>query len=503
MDPTVPSASIPSRPGISRRQFAATAAGTVSVLAGAAGLTIPSIYPARAADARLPIPDLLTPTRCGGASVFTLRASPGDHEVLPGVRSATAGFNGPFLGPTVRWHNGQRVRMKVENNLDEDLAVHWHGAHVPPEADGGVESAFGPGEVWRAEFTVKQDAASLWYHPHTMGRTARQLSWGMAGLIIVNDDSHASAVLPRQYGVDDIPVIMQCLAVGSDGDIKCDAAGFDSYGVRFPVLVNGVRLGRRAPVFTVDAPRVRLRLLNASISDVLTVTRADGGRLTQIATESGYLTGPTRVDSVRLVGARRSEIVVGVAEPVLLQVTVHSAGGQGGSGTYPLLRLLPGSSGRSESSDGSSPAARLPGGRLNTITRYRTAGLPVRTVALTVRHGHQGIGGVSATTMEAMEARMIEVKLGDTEVWDVVNTTRQNHSFHVHDVHFQIVSIDGEEPTGVDLGWRDTVEVPAGVTVRIALHFTDYASETHMYMLHCHMAQHEDRGMMTFLKVRP
>ncbi|MDT0341082.1 multicopper oxidase domain-containing protein [Streptomyces litchfieldiae] len=112
-----------------------------------------------------------------------------------------------------------------------------------------------------------------------------------------------------------------------------------------------------------------------------------------------------------------------------------------------------------------------------------------------------GINGIVGTSMEAMMSNVIHVRLGDTEVWDIVNTTGLEHSFHLHDVPFQIVSVDGVPPTGVDLGWKDTVEVGPESTVRIAMRFTDYADDEYMYMIHCHLSPHEDEGMMALLMV--
>ncbi|MFJ6216437.1 multicopper oxidase family protein [Streptomyces sp. NPDC092296] len=467
-------------------------ATTVSAVAGVTGITLAER--AAAAGRRLPIPDMLVPTERDGVTVFPLRLGYGTHELLPGVSSRTAGFNGSYLGPTVRVRNGQRVRMEVTNDLDEDVAVHWHGAHVPPEDDGGVHAAFPPGETWKPEFTIKQEAATLWYHPHTMGRTAAQIAMGLAGMLIVDDGSKASSSLPGDYGTDDIPVIMQSVAVGDDGDIRSEPLGRRDGDVSFPLVVNGATVDDEPLTFTATKGRVRLRLLNASLADVLTVARADGRPLEQVATESAFLDRPTRVDRVRLVAACRAEIVVDVAEEVALNVTVQTGLRRGGNGTHTFLRLLPGSTRRK--------LRALPS-RLNNIHRFDVSGVKPRTIALSDRRGLLGINGVSGQTMEAMDHNMIVVREGDLEVWDIVNQAPGNHSFHVHDVPFQLVSINGRRPHGVELGWRDTIEIPHRARVRIALRFTDFASEKYTYMLHCHMAQHEDLGMMTSLMVKP
>ena len=77
--------------------------------------------------------------------------------------------------------------------------------HVPANMDGGVHQAIEPFATWSAVYEVNQEAATNWYHPHLMGETARQVYQGLAGLIIIEDDKS----LPKEYGVDDIPLIIQ------------------------------------------------------------------------------------------------------------------------------------------------------------------------------------------------------------------------------------------------------------------------------------------------------
>ncbi|MDT0341081.1 multicopper oxidase family protein [Streptomyces litchfieldiae] len=245
----------------------------------------------------LPIPPLLRPRRREGTSVFRLDMRRGTHEVLPGVRSNTMGFNGSFPGPTIRVRDRERVRVEITNHLGEDTTVHWHGAHVPPDVDGGMQTTFANGNSWEPEFTVNQEAATLWYHPHSMGTSSKQIAHGLAGMMIVDDDSAASRALPHRYGVDDIPVVLQCRAVDPAGALKYDFTGYNEEGVLFPVLVNGVNVEDTTLTLRAARSRLRLRFLNASLTDVFTVSRADGRPLTQIATEAAYLPEATEVET--------------------------------------------------------------------------------------------------------------------------------------------------------------------------------------------------------------
>lgn len=104
--------------------------------------------------ATLDIPDLLEGTTSDGTTTFTLTARTGTHEVLSGITSDTAGYNGSFLGPTMKWTTGSTVLLNITNDLDADTSVHFHGAHIPPDMDGGPQNAFAAGETWSPTFEI-------------------------------------------------------------------------------------------------------------------------------------------------------------------------------------------------------------------------------------------------------------------------------------------------------------------------------------------------------------
>jgi FtsP/CotA-like multicopper oxidase with cupredoxin domain len=89
--------------------------------------------------------------------------------------------------------------------LAEATTVHWHGLIVPAQLDGGPHQLIAPGATWRPVLPVRQPAATLFYHSHVHGETARQVYRGLAGVLIVADDAEAALDLPSEYGVDDIP----------------------------------------------------------------------------------------------------------------------------------------------------------------------------------------------------------------------------------------------------------------------------------------------------------
>ncbi|MFD5536540.1 multicopper oxidase family protein [Streptomyces sp. NPDC127079] len=484
------------RKGVHRRTFLGGMAGVGlgAVAAGGAAFALLADAKGNKAGAAtntatLTVPDLLEGTTSGGTTTFTLEAKTGTAEVLSGVTSSTMGYNQSFLGPTMKWTNGDTVLLDITNSLGEDTTVHFHGAHVPAKTDGGPQVAFADGETWSPTFTVKDDAKTLWYHPHALGTTAKQAVHGLAGMIIVADDSTASSELPSTYGTDDIPLIFQSLATDSAGDLKYNLTGYLGNGLSFPLLLNGTNVDDTTLTFTATRTRTRFRVLNASPSDIITIQRSDGGNLTQIATDQGYLTAATEVTGIRLVAGARAEFVLDLSDAVTLQAVVTTGWVRGGSGTYDVLAIT---------ASGTDTPDDLPAS-LNTIDRYDTSDFTARTITLGQSGTTMTINGSAGTSMSSMA--MISTTLGSKEIWTIKNGTQLEHSFHLHDVPYQLISVNGEDPTGVGLGWFDTYEVVGGGSIQIAMEFTDFADDTYMYMLHCHLLQHEDEGMMASLMV--
>ncbi|GAA2524112.1 multicopper oxidase [Winogradskya humida] len=448
-----------------------------------------------AAGGTLVIPELAAKTDDNGVSVFALKAGTGtDTSLVSGTTLKTAGYNGTYLGPTIRVSDGEQVRFDVTNQLGADTTVHWHGLHIAPSNDGGPQNVIADGETWSPATTINQgEACTLWYHPHGLGNTADQVALGLAGMLIVDDGSAANAALPTAYGADDVPVIMQSMGVLSSGSFVTTNAGFTASGTTLKFLVNGASATDETPTLEVAAGRVRLRLLNASLVDSITVARSDGATVTQVASDAGLLAAPIEVSGLRITPGERAEIVLDLqtGTTVTLRATARSST-NGARYTVSMLEVT---------GTGTDTPAALPA-TLNTIDALDTTGAAARTFTFANSGNTFTINGVAGTSVTAMTNNMIMTTLGATEVWTLVNSsTTIYHNFHVHDVPFQVVSIGGAAPTGANLGWRDTIELPPSTTVVIRLKFTDYADSTFMYMLHCHNLIHEDDGMMLGLMV--
>ncbi|KUL41466.1 multicopper oxidase family protein [Actinoplanes awajinensis] len=485
--------SAPAHTALTRRGFLRG----ISALA-VAGASLRFAAPARAATASgsLTVPPLLeSTTDSSGTKVFKLSMESGTTEILSGVTSATCGFNQAFLGPVLKVNQGDTVQMDITNNLDDVSTVHWHGAHIPPSVDGGPQNTIDAGGTFSPSFEINQAACTLWFHPHALGTTAEQVASGLAGMLIVDDDTDGAAALPSTYGTDQFPLIVQSNPVSTAGALLFTTAGETASTTSFPLLVNGSNVGvDGTPTLTVDASRVRFHVLNASIADIITVTRSDGATFTQVATDAALLSKPLSVAGLQLVAGERAEICIDVTsgDSVTLQATVTAGGARGGSGTSAIVTLT---------SSATAAADELPSS-LATFTALDVSSPDAtRTIALSNRGNSMLINGVAGTTMAAMEAAGIMTTLGATEVWTITNATGLTHSFHLHDVPFQVLTVNGVAPTGGYAEWKDTILIAPQSTNVIAMQFTDYADNTFGYMLHCHNTVHEDEGMMTMLMV--
>jgi blue copper oxidase len=436
----------------------------------------------------LRIPPLLEGEAEGeGVKVFDLRLQTGTSELLPGTTTETWGVNGAYLGPTLRVSNGDRVRMNVRNDLPEPTTVHWHGMHLPAAADGGPHQPIAPGDTWSPGWTVDQPATTLWYHPHPHPDSDEQIYRGVAGMIVVDDADAERLSLPSTYGVDDVPVILQDKNFHDDGRLDFSKGLISPTGILGEdVLVNGTY----APYFEVAAELTRLRLLNASNARVYELGLDDGRPFELIATDGGLLEAPVRLERLPLSPGERAEIVVRLepGERVVLRSFEPDLGTNlwegrftGADDSFDLLELRAVARLR--------PSPPLPG-RLAPLGPVAT---PVPGADLSFELGGQGSINDREFDLNRVDA---EAPVASTQVWQVRNASGTPHNFHVHGVRFRVLDYAGGAPPPRLTGWKDTVYVPPDETVRFLVELGDYADPEMPYMFHCHVLQHQDRGMM-------
>jgi FtsP/CotA-like multicopper oxidase with cupredoxin domain len=440
----------------------------------------------------LPIPPILDSDNISnGSRNFRLRAEEGQISLFPDYKTPTLGYNGPYLGPTIKVRNGEQVGFNVENGLTQRTTLHWHGLHVPAEWDGGPRQEIRPGSTWNPVFTIKQPAATLWYHPHAMGLTGEHVYMGLAGLFIIEDDVSDSLDIPKTYGVDDFPIVLQDRRFFNDGRFAYVQSMMDvMHGVIGNyLLVNGTLWPN------LDVPRglVRLRILNGSNSSNYRVSFGDNRSFYQIATDGGFQEAPVKLKELVLTAGERSEILVDFGEEE--------------SGTKITLLVDQMATNYFEAMQFT---VRAHQGRDYKVPPELTAiewlkeSDSVKTRSFSMETMSRGMGMMRRGGRLTINGRNMDlnyinerVKLGSTEIWEIVNPSammmRLPHSMHLHDVQFQILDRNGRRPEPSERGRKDTVLINPGDRVRIISRFDDY---TGIYMYHCHLLEHEDNGMM-------
>lgn len=473
------------------RPLAAALAAMALLGSGCSGISATSVSEPDTFDTPLPVPPLArSEVDADGTRVFKLTAQAGVTEFRPGTPSDTAGFNGDYLGPTLRAARGERVAVEFTNDLSEPTTVHWHGMHLPAEMDGGPHQLVEPAGRWRPTWTIDQEAATLWYHPHPHGKTEEHVYRGLAGMFILDDPAATVEELPSRYGVDDIPVIVQDKKFTDDGRMVLDDSGNEIGLLGSTVLANGAV----GPYLDVSTERVRLRLLNGSTARTYAFGLADGRTFQLVGTDGGLLAAPHETDRVRLSPGERAELVVTLnpGETVKLRSTEPELGSVaapfafGGNDSFNVMEL--------RAADTLTPSPAVP-------ERLATLPEPDRDAAVTREFTING-REINGNRMDMNRIDEV-VTVGAEEVWEVRNSHPVPHNFHVHDVQFRVLSIDGAAPPPQLAGRKDTIYLEPHRRYRLAMRFEDYTDPDTPLMYHCHLLLHEDEGLMGQFVVVP
>ena len=247
------------------------------------------------AQTLIPIPDILS-----GANI-NLTIADSTQSFFSGYNTNTIGYNGSYLGPTIILNKGQNVTMHVNNLLMDTTTTHWHGLHIAPMNDGSPHNPIMAGNTWSPSFTIMDNAATYWYHPHLHGKSMEQVVKGAAGLIIVRDAAESALTLSRTYGVDDIPLICQFQHIDSTTKQIILNDELDNI-----TMVNGTI----NPMANIPAQVVRLRILNASSHRVLQFGFNDNRTFYHITSDDGLLNTKVALTRLRLSSGERAEILV-------------------------------------------------------------------------------------------------------------------------------------------------------------------------------------------------
>jgi len=225
-------------------------------------------------------------------------------KLVKGPSDTLTELPGSYLGPVMRFQKGQKIRINLHNQLNEETIAHWHGLHVPAEVDGHPMYAIGNGERFVYEFEMLNRASMNIYHPHPHNTTAKQVYHGLAGAILVNDDEERRLELPN--GEFEIPIVIQDRQFNAQNQLIYAHSMHDRmmgfYGDQ--ILINGL------PNFHLDvASRAyRFRVLNASTARIYKLAWDDNSPVTVIGTDGGLLETPVNKPYVMLAPGERLDV---------------------------------------------------------------------------------------------------------------------------------------------------------------------------------------------------
>ena len=469
-------------------------------------------------------------------------------EILPGKSSELWAYRAErdgktYVNPTFRVQKGKEFSAEFANDLDEETTVHWHGLHVDWRMDGHPFRPVASGSTYRYAFPVQDRGGTYWYHPHPHGGTARQTYAGLAGFFLVEDEEQQrlAEALDLRLGETDIPLLIQDKILDESGNFvyKPDAMAVDMGYEGDVILVNLTP----TPYLEVGTRIYRFRLLNGSNARTyrLAFTKEGEEELLSyqiIGTDGGLLDRPRLVNEVFLSPAERVDVLLDLSsfkvgeevvlkslpfDPMHREHEMEMGGGmehmehmemghhhQMGPARLPdgsefyLLRLAV-----AEKTD---YAGRVPE-TLSEVPQPDLAEATTRPITISMTTDDQGMRWLINGKTHKMDEIPIVVQRGVKEVWEIHNDEKSMpHPAHLHGFQFRILerfgtpeqlarlAVDEKGRLVTDVGFKDTVLLWPGETVKCAMDFTHGFEGEQLYMFHCHILEHET-GMMLNLKI--
>lgn len=384
-------------------------------------------------------------------------------------------YGGTMPGPLVDVNVGDELVAHFRNELPEPTLVHWHGLRLPAAMDGSpsVQTPVKPGESFDYRFRLK-DAGLFWFHPHV--RTGEQVERGLAGVIRVRGADEPDVDDERILVLDDVKL-------GDDGQFPSyvDDASKMLGREADTILVNGVR---DAVLSARPGALLRLRLLDVANGRFFNLKIA-GARMTVIGTDGGRVAEPYETETVLLAPAERYDVVVRVPkQPGDLAITTEPYERGHDTGKNPAKKVA---------------TLRIQGEPVTT-EKPLPKGRPIEklpsptgaAVKFVLDEGTTPQGELTFTLNGKAwpEVPAERVGVGEVRLLELENHAEMDHPFHVHGTFFQVLSVNGVPASR--LVEKDTVIVPMKGKVTAVARF----DEPGAWMVHCHINEHSDSGMM-------
>jgi len=460
---------------------------------------------------------------------LTIPIREAEVQALPGEKTRMWTYAGTFPGPTIRRPAGRRTSVTFHHQLPAaagELTVHLHGGHNRTQFDGqpggltashprsyycriplgltprqsGNDTLIEPGARRTYVYDLMENgaperAAFQWYHDHRLDRTAHNVWRGLAGMWIIDDEFDAGLPLPEgdrdlALAICDRDFDRHNQLTNPFADLRPPADGIAAR----TILVNGVHM----PYHRVTAQRYRLRLLNLSQFRSYNVYLSNGAPLVQIAADSGLMPRPVRRHEVTIGPAERVELVADFASARGERVELRSGPRHGGRrplGAHPYVGAL--MQFRVDSSR-VADRTRVPR-RLRPLPDWtqRASRKPQRRFEISIGGLFKTSWLINGRTFSPAYAAA-HPKLGSVETWEFVNHTDVAHMMHMHLTDWLLLSRNGKPPPPWEDCLKETFFIYPRERIAVAGHFVDYTGK---FVMHCHMLDHEDHGLMSQFEV--
>ena len=433
------------------------------------------------------------------------------YRDIGGRRLYLRSYEGRSPGPTLRMKPGETLKIRLTNDfppnrdlVPQDLSrphqfnntnFHFHGAHCSP---GGIADnvmrAMVPGKAYDIEITLPADhtRGTYWYHPHHHGSADVQVASGMAGAIIVEGDF---ADVPEIAQARERVMLLAEVVFDAFGMVEDFFTLFPETATRF-LAING----QRRPTIDMRPGEVqRWRLVGSQYQDNM-LLELDKHRLNVIAYDGIQLGAVQEMKQLLIAPGQRADVLVQAGGPGTYELNAMPYDQGHDSPTGPMARVVVAGDPLPMKLPAALPKPPLEAIRDSEITGRRTlvfgATEPQNNVA---GHWQEYTFTVDGKVFDPSRIDQ-RVRLGAVEEWTIRNThAHDDHIFHIHTNPFQVVEIGGQRQA--DPVWRDTAVVPRiakGGSMVMRSRFLDY---TGVFMLHCHMMNHEEMGMMQAVEV--
>ena len=388
-------------------------------------------------------------------------------------------YNGEFPAPTLVVKPGDTLKIKLLNSISMATNFHTHGLHVSPSGNSDnpfVEIKSRKSFQYIIKIPKNHPSGTFWYHPHHHMSVAKQMSAGLASVIIVEDAIDNQSEFKNST---DRVLMFADPRIGTDSSVM-DTYMMDQAHGRLGdfLLING-QLNPQI----ISKPNVieRWRILNACSSRYLNLTM-EGSEIWLIATDGGRLPEMILIDSIEVVPGQRVEVLI---KPIR-------------TGTHRIFDSdeVVGSL-KNTSQVHNAFAPKLMGVIPPLVaTQNRTIKI-IGKGLMDMGAGqdkHEMLYTFDGNKFDPLVINQ-DVRLGTTEDWTISNDSLMDHPFHIHAWSFLIINNgDGETVEGL----HDVVNIPSGKSVTIRLKFNDFKGVT---VYHCHNLDHEDFGMMGIVRV--